>query len=88
MMHLLSEIVDKQIMPLISIGSYTAGKILGFVSSSVAIKDSWHFQVFQELAFVAAILSFVLALVNFYLNRRDNKRVRIHKVSRKPKTKS
>lgn len=89
MLHLIPEFLDKQVLPMVSIGSYTAGKILGFVSVSSAIKDTWHFQFLQELAFVAAILSFVLAVANFHLNKKEKKKnVRVHKVSRKPKAKN
>lgn len=87
MLHMLVEMLEKQIFPLISIGCYTLAQVIGL--SGASIKDTWHFQVLQELAFVAAILSFLLAVINFHLNRKEKKRNEtIHRIPKRTKAKN
>ena len=92
MLHLIPEFIERQVLPLVSIGSYTFAKVLGFVPVSTSIKDSWHFLLLQELAFAAAILSFGLALTNFILTRlkkpEKKRNAKVFKVPRSPKTKN
>lgn len=93
MLHLIPEFIERQVLPLVSIGSYTFAKVLGFVQVSGSIKDSWHFLLLQELAFAAAILSFGLALTNFILTRfnktpKKKSNAKVFKVPRSPKTKN
>ena len=51
----------------LSVISYTFSKITG-IASSVSLKDTWHFQALQELAFLAAIVSSAIALITFHRN--------------------
>ena len=56
---------------LASIGSYTLGKAF---SAAAELKDTWHFQALQELAFAAAIVSSIVAIFTFHQNYLKNKR--------------
>jgi len=50
----------------LSLASYTISKVTGL--ATVDLKDTWHFQALQELAFLAAIVSSAIALVTFHRN--------------------
>ena len=50
----------------VSLVSYTVSKVTEL--STVSLKDTWHFQALQEFAFLAAIISSVIALVTFHRN--------------------
>lgn len=54
----------------LSLVSYTVSKVTGFVSAtaSINLKDTWHFQALQELAFLAAIVSTIIAALSFHKN--------------------
>lgn len=59
-----------------SVISYTASKAFG-IASAIDLRDSWHYQMLQELAFVAAIVSAAVALLSFHrnlLNKRKDKK--------------
>lgn len=58
----------------ISLISYTASKITGF--ATVSLKDTWHFQALQELAFLAAIVSSAIAVITFHRNYMKNNKKR------------
>lgn len=50
----------------LSVGGYSIGKIISLAS----IKDTWHFQVLQEMAFAAAIISCGVAIATYMKKKR------------------
>ena len=57
-------------------GFYTISKILGYATPAVtALRDTWHFQMLQEMALAATIISAGVAVFTFIRNsRKDNKK--------------
>lgn len=56
---------------LAAIGFYTCSKILGFIApaaAAISLKDTWHFQVLQEIALLATIVSAGVAVFTFHRN--------------------
>ena len=58
------ELVATKALALSSVGSYTIAKALGVVTTN--LNESWHFQLLQELAFAAAIISAGMAILTFH----------------------
>ena len=56
----------------LSLASYTISKVTGL--ATVNLRETWHFQTLQEIAFLAAIVSAVIALLSFHRNIRKDKK--------------
>lgn len=60
---------------LAALGFYTIGKIFGIVpQAAVALKDTWHFQALQEIAFAASIIAAAVAVITLHRNIRKDKK--------------
>lgn len=60
-----------KVLSLASVGSYSLGKAF---AAAAELKDSWHFQAMQELAFAAAIVSSMMAIFTFHQNYLKGKK--------------
>ena len=56
----------------LSLASYTISKVTGL--ATVNLRETWHFQALQEIAFLAAIFSAAIALLSFHRNIRKDKK--------------
>lgn len=66
------------ISSLAAIGFYTAGKLLGYITpiAAVQLKETWHFQVLQEIAFIGTIVAATAAVVTLIRNVRKDKPIK------------
>lgn len=69
------DLVLTKVLSLASVGLYTTAKGLGIaVSAAAELKDTWHFQLLQEMAFGASIIAALFAILTFHQNYLKKKR--------------